>query len=87
MVIEVIRGLRSQQPDLKPFSVVLSLFIFLISWLVLFLIEFGFPVLGFMQREVQPAAWPEQPANCSVRATQHPTRNHSGTAMINSTSQ
>lgn len=61
MVLEAIHGLRNQQPDLKPFSVVLSLFIFRLSWLILFLTEFGFPTLGCTQRDVQPGAWPRPP--------------------------
>lgn len=50
IVMEVTHGLRDQQPDLKLFPVVLSLFIFLLSWLILFLTESGFTILGCTQR-------------------------------------
>lgn len=90
MVIEVIHGLRNQQPDLKSFSVVLSLLIFLLSLLVLFLPGFGFPIPGFPEGRAARSLARDTRATCKlhgVRATQHPARNHSSTAMTNSTSQ
>lgn len=90
MVIEVIHGLRNQQPDLKSFSVVLSLLIFLLSLLVLFLTGFGFPIPAFPEGCAARSLARDTRATCKlhgVRATQHPARNHSSTAMTNSTSQ